>query len=99
MHCLAGTEIQLNASIYQGQPNYNVYVTVEMLWTLPKKIKRGKAPISVEVLTGDQAITLKFPVAGEDECNGDFATIVALGAHRPSDVTQVTDITRSAAQH
>ena len=31
MHCLAGTEIQLNASIYQGQPNYNVYVTVEML--------------------------------------------------------------------
>lgn len=44
----------------------------------------------------DQAITLienrPLEING---CNGDFATVVVLGAHRPSDVTHVTDIARS----
>jgi len=31
MHCLAGTKIQLNDAVDQGQANYNVFVTVEML--------------------------------------------------------------------
>jgi hypothetical protein len=45
----------------------------------------------------NQAITLKCPAQGHDECNGDVSTVATLGGDCPSDVTHVTDRTCSSA--